>query len=88
MAEFLSPDVFDDEVQGKNGQIAADSTSTFALAGYSPRGPEGKAFIHNSFKEFTDRFGGFSSKSLNCYAVVDTGPLTRSSSPSTLILNA
>lgn len=68
MAEFLSPDVIVEEVQGKSGVIAAPSTSTFAIAGYSTRGPEGKAFQHSSFKEFTDRFGGFTSKSLNTYA--------------------
>lgn len=68
MAEFLSPDVFTEEVQGRNGQIPDASTSTFAAAGYSPRGPEGRPFIHGSLKEFTDRFGGFTTKSLNCYS--------------------
>lgn len=67
MAEFLSPDVYIEEVQGQSGQIPTPSTSTFAMAGYSPRGPEGKAYINGSFKEFTDRFGGFSSKSYNAY---------------------
>lgn len=68
MAEFLAPDVYVEEVQGRSAQIGAPSTSTFAIAGYSPRGPEGKAYINTSFKEFVDRFGGFSSKSLNAYA--------------------
>ena len=68
MAEFLAPDVYVQEVQGQSAQIGAPSTSTFAIAGYSPRGPEGKAYIHGSFKEFVDRFGSFSTKSLNAYA--------------------
>lgn len=68
MAEFLAPDVYVEEVQGQSAQIGAPSTSTFAIAGYSPRGPEGKAYINSSFKEFVDRFGGFTSKSLNAYA--------------------
>jgi phage tail sheath protein FI len=68
MAEFLSPGVFIEEVQGKSGQIPVASTSTFAMAGYSPRGPEGKAYSHGSLKEFFDRFGGYSSKSYNAYA--------------------
>lgn len=67
MAEFLSPDVYIEEVQGQSGQIPTASTSTFAMAGYSPRGPEGKAYINGSFKEFSDRFGGFSTKSYNAY---------------------
>jgi phage tail sheath protein FI len=67
VAEFLAPDVYVEEVQGQSAQIGAPSTSTFAIVGYSPRGPEGKAFIHGSFKEFVDRFGGFSTKSLNAY---------------------
>jgi hypothetical protein len=66
--EFLSPGVFIQEVQGKNGQIPIASTSTFAMAGYSPRGPEGRAYSHGSLKEFFDRFGGFSAKSFNAYA--------------------
>ncbi len=68
MPEFLSPDVVVEEVQGKNGQIPTPSTSTFAIVGYSPRGPEGKPFLHGSFLEFSQRFGSFSSKSMNAYA--------------------
>lgn len=67
MAQFLSPDVIVEEVQGKSGVISAPSTAAFAIAGFSLRGPEGKAYQHSSFKEFTDRFGGFSNKSLNTY---------------------
>jgi len=65
--EFLSPDVFVEEVQGKSGQITVASTSTFAMVGYSPRGPEGKAFAHGSVKEFFDRFGSYNSKSMVAY---------------------
>lgn len=68
MVQFLSPDVFVTEVQGKSGQIPAASTSAFALAGYSKRGPEGEAIISTSFTEYVNRFGGFSKKSLNTYA--------------------
>lgn len=67
MAEFLAPDVYVEEVQGRSAQVGSPSTSTFAIAGYSPRGPEGRAMINGSFKEFSDRFGGFSAKSLNAY---------------------
>lgn len=68
MVDFLSADVVTEEVQGKNGQIPTASTSALAICGYSPRGPEGKAFIHSSFSEFAARFGSFSKKSLNAYA--------------------
>lgn len=66
--EFLSPDVFVQEVQDNSGQIPTPSTSTFAMSGYSPRGPEGQALVLGSFKAFVDTFGGFSSKSKNAYA--------------------
>lgn len=66
--QFLSAGVFTQEVQGKSAQISPTSTSTFAMVGFSPRGPEGKAYSHGSLKEFFDRFGGYSSKSLNAYA--------------------
>lgn len=68
MPQFLSPDVVTEEVQGKTGQIPTQSTSTFALVGYSPRGPEGKAYVNTSLAEFMSRFGGFTKKSYNCYA--------------------
>lgn len=68
MPQFLSPDVVTEEVQGKSGQIPTESTSTFALVGYSPRGPEGKAYVNTSLAEFMSRFGGFTKKSYNCYA--------------------
>lgn len=67
MAEFLSPDVFVDEVQGKSGQIPAASTSTFAMAGFSLRGPEDKPLLCSSFPEFAQKFGSFTSKSYNAY---------------------
>lgn len=66
--QFLSPGVFIQEVQGQSGQIPVTSTATFAMAGFSPRGPEGVAFSHSSVKEFFDRFGSYSSKSFNAYA--------------------
>lgn len=62
--QFLSAGVIISEVQGNSGQIPIPSTSTFAMAGYSPRGPEGRAFTHGSLKEFFDRFGGFNKKSV------------------------
>jgi hypothetical protein len=65
--EFLSAGVTTEEVQGKNGQVPIPSTSTFAIAGFSPRGPEGKAYHNGSLKEFVDRFGGFTSKSKNAH---------------------
>lgn len=65
--QFLSAGVFTEEVQGKSAQLPVSSTSTFAMVGYSPRGPEGKAFAHGSLKEFFDRFGSYSSKSLCAY---------------------
>lgn len=68
MPQFIAPDVYVEEVQGRSGQIGAPSTSTFTIAGFSPRGPEGKAYVNTSFKQFVDRFGGFSNKSLNAYA--------------------
>lgn len=67
MAEFLSPDVFVTEVQGKTGQIPAASTSTFAMAGFSLRGQEDKPLLCSSFAEFAQKFGSFTSKSLNAY---------------------
>lgn len=67
MAQFLTPDVIIQEVQGQSGQIPIPSTSTFAMAGYSPRGPEGKAFVHGSLQEFFNRFGGFTTKSFIPY---------------------
>ncbi|MBK9390497.1 MAG: phage tail sheath subtilisin-like domain-containing protein [Bacteroidetes bacterium] len=69
MPQFLSPGVVVEEVQGKNATIPASSTSAMALAGYSTRGPEGKATVTTNFTEFVRRFGSFSSKSMNTYAV-------------------
>lgn len=69
MPEFLAPGVITEEVQGKNGTIPAASTSSVAIAGYSTKGPEGKAYSASSFTEFVQRFGSFTSKSLNTYAV-------------------
>jgi len=66
--DFLSADVISEEVQGRSSQIPNASTSAFAIAGYSPRGPEGKAYVNTSFQEFVQRFGGFSTKSKNAYA--------------------
>jgi phage tail sheath protein FI len=64
---FLSPGVFTQEVQGKSGTVSPASTSTFAIAGYSPRGPEGVAYVHGSVKEYFDRFGSYSPQSVNAY---------------------
>jgi phage tail sheath protein FI len=68
MPEFLAPGVFTEEVQGKNGTIQAVSTSSMAMSGFSLKGPEGKAYAANSFTEFVQRYGGFTSKSLTAYA--------------------
>jgi len=67
MPEFLSPDVFTQEVKGSPNAVPPAATSAFAMSGYSPRGPEGKAYLSTSFAEFVRRFGGFSKKSFNCY---------------------
>lgn len=67
MPEFLSPDVFTQEVKGSPNAVPPAATSAFAMAGYSPRGPEGKAYLSTNFAEFVRRFGGFSKKSYNCY---------------------
>lgn len=66
--DFLSADVVTSELQGNSAQIPNASTSSFALAGYSTRGPEGAATIVTSFQEFVATFGSFSKKSLNAYA--------------------
>lgn len=66
--DFLSADVITEEVQGRSSQIPNASTSAFAMAGYSPRGPEDRAIISTSFQEFVANFGGFSTKSYNGYA--------------------
>lgn len=67
--DFLSPDVVSSEVQGQSSQIPSVSTSAFALAGFSLRGPEGQAIISTSFQQFVATFGGFTKKSFNTYAV-------------------
>jgi len=67
MVDLLSPDVISQEVQGRSARIPPGSTSSFAFAGFSPRGPEGEAFIHSSLNEYIARFGTFSTKSLNAY---------------------
>lgn len=67
MPEFLSPDVFVQEVKGTSAAVPPAATSALAMAGYSPRGPEGKAYLSSSFAEFVRRFGSFSKKSFNCY---------------------
>lgn len=66
--DFLSPDVISQEVQGQSGQIPLTSTSGFALAGYSPRGPENKPLVFSSFQTFVAMFGSFSNESFNAYA--------------------
>lgn len=67
MPQFLSPDVYETEVQGKNVSVPPAGTSAFAMAGYSPRGPEDKALFCGSFADFNRQFGGFSKKSFNAY---------------------
>ena len=67
MAEFLSPDVIVTEVQGKTGQVPVASTSAYAMAGYSPRGPEDKPYSSSGYTEYAQRFGSFSKKSMNAY---------------------
>lgn len=69
MVDLLSPDVVFEEVQGKSGIIPEQSTSTFAIVGYSPRGPENQPQLFSSFNEYASVFGGFSSKSFNAYAI-------------------
>src|SRR6185312_4053543 len=69
MPQFLSPDVFPEEVQGQSGSIPPAATSAYATAGYSPKGPEGQALLSTSFPQFVTQFGGFSLKSLNAYSV-------------------
>lgn len=69
MPQFLSPDVITQEVQGKSAAVPPAGTSAYALAGFSPRGPEDKALVATSFAEFVRLFGGFSKKSFNCYSV-------------------
>lgn len=66
--DFLSADVVTSELQGNSAQIPNASTSSFALAGYSTRGPEGAATIVTSFQQFVATFGSFSKKSLNAYS--------------------
>lgn len=66
--DFLSADVVSSELQGNSAQIPNASTSSFALAGFSTRGPEGVATIVTSFQQFAATFGTFSRKSLNAYS--------------------
>jgi phage tail sheath protein FI len=63
LANFLSPDVIVQEVQGQSNTIPIPSTSTFAMSGYSPRGPEGKALTFGSLAQFFATFGGFNTLS-------------------------
>ncbi len=69
MPQFLSPDVFPEEVQGNSGSIPPAATSAYATAGFSTKGPEGQALLSTSFSQFVTQFGGFSLKSLNAYSV-------------------
>ena len=66
--DVLSPDVISEEIQGQSGQIPLASTSGFALAGYSPRGPENKALVFSNFQQYVATFGSFTKNSLNAYA--------------------
>lgn len=67
MPQFLSPDVYESEVQGKTSSVPPAGTSAFSMAGYSTRGPENKALVSTSFADYGRQFGGFSNKSFNTY---------------------
>jgi Phage tail sheath protein subtilisin-like domain len=65
--DLLSPDVQAEEVSGNNATIPQASTTTFALAGYSPRGPENTPTYCGSLQQFVQIFGTFSPLSFNAY---------------------
>ena len=68
MPQFLSPDVFETEVQGKSTAVPPAGTSALAMAGYSLRGAEDKPLVCTSFADFVRQFGSFSKKSFNTYS--------------------
>lgn len=59
MAEFLSADVFTEEVASGESAILGVSTSTFASVGWLPRGPENKAILTTSLPDYFRKWGGF-----------------------------
>lgn len=59
MAEFLSADVFTEEVASGESAILGVSTSTFASIGWLPRGPENKAILTTSLPDYFRKWGGY-----------------------------
>lgn len=64
MAERLSPGVFIEERQVGATVIQAVSTSTYATAGFTQKGPINEATLVTSLEDFFNKFGGFTTKSL------------------------
>lgn len=63
MAEFLSAGVFIEEIASGQTAIIGVSTSTFASAGWTPRGIENTAVLCTSLPDYFRKFGSYWSKS-------------------------
>jgi|GEM_PF-3849385 len=59
MSEFLSAGVFTEEVRSGESAILGVSTSTFASAGWLPRGLENKAVLTTSLPDYFRKWGGY-----------------------------
>lgn len=58
MAERLSPGVFIEEAPSAPPTTTGVSTSTFALVGYTAKGPTDRALLVGSYPDFEAKFGG------------------------------
>ena len=59
MADYQSAGVFTEEVPSGQTAILSVSTSTFATAGWTPRGPENKALLCTSLADYFRKFGTY-----------------------------
>lgn len=69
MAEYLSPNVFIEEVPSTTQVVTSVSTSNMGIVGWTPQGPSNKATLVGSFDQFVSTFGSFDRRSFLAYTV-------------------
>ncbi len=69
MAEYLSPDIFIEEIESNKQSIERTSTSVAAFIGKAERGPVNEATLITSFGQYKSIFGGYLSDAYLTYAV-------------------
>lgn len=69
MPDYLSPDVFVEEIPSGNKPIQGVGTSTCGFVGHAVKGPIGEAVPITSFAQYQTRFGGYSDDGTLTFAV-------------------